>query len=146
MPGPFDRFDNDSKRALALAQSEAVRLGHTWLGTEHLMLALVHVGGVATAALTSCGVDLGTTRAAVVQVLPRVDGSPTEVRLTPRMKSVIERAQRLADERATALITPPVLLLALVADPYGVGTQVLTQLGATPEKVREAVDRLTPPS
>src|SRR5438034_8829131 len=146
MPSPFARFDDRAKRALALARDEAVRLGHTWLGTEHLMLALTCAGGGANDALTSLRVDLNTARLAVEKIIPRVEGSPTEVTLTPRMKTLIERANRIADDRGAPMVTPVSLLLALVADPDGVGTQVLSQLGATPEKVREAVDRLTPPS
>jgi len=146
MPTPFARFDDRSKRAIALAQNEAVRLGHTWLGTEHLMLALTCAGGPASDALTSLHLDLDIARPAVETIVPRVEGTPTEVTLTPRMKTLIERANRIADDRSLPAVTPVVLLLALVADPDGVGTQVLSQFGATPQKVREAVDRLTPPS
>jgi len=146
MPSPFTRFNDRAKRALALAQNEAVRLGHTWLGTEHLMLALTCVGGEASEVLTSLHVELNMARTAVEKIGPGVDRTPTEVTLTPRMKTLIERANRIADDRSAPAVTPQLLLLALVADPDGVGAQVLTQLGATPEKVREAVDRLTPPS
>ena len=140
----MDRFNPDAKRALALAQSEAMRLNHSWLGTEHLMLGLLRDGSGTGAVLSSLGIDLSVARAAVEQVIPKRDVAPTEIPLTPRMQRILARANEMSP--APTEITPRVLLRALVADPDGVGPQVLAQLGATPEKIREAVDRLTPPS
>ena len=139
MTSKFDRFDDRAKRTLALAQDEAMRFGHTWLGTEHLMLALLRCGGPANDALVSLGVDLTAARAGVLLSCPRSAQLPTEVTLTPRMKSIIGWANGMTAER-NAPVTPPTLLLALVADPDGVGTQVLAQLGATPEKIRQALE------
>src|SRR5712691_8919674 len=132
--GPVDRFDSDAKRALALAHNEAVRLNHNWLGTEHLMLGLLRDGGAMGAVLSSLGIDLSAARAAVERAVPRREKSPTEIPLTPRMHRVLARANQLSPEPATQ-VTPQILLRALVADPDGVGTQVLAELGATPERV-----------
>jgi ATP-dependent Clp protease ATP-binding subunit ClpA len=146
--GPFDRFSDRSKRVLALAQDEAIRLKHTWIGTEHLMLGLIREGdSVAARALDSLGVQLSEARAAVEKVVPLGNSTttPSEITLTPRTKSVIERAVAIGRERGVLETRPEILLLALVDDADGVGTQVLLQLGATPDKVREAVDRFSQP-
>src|SRR5438094_3231375 len=137
--GPFSRFDHTSKRVLALSQDEAVRFGHTWIGTEHLMLGLIREGeSVAARALDSLGVELGAARAAVEKVIQRGSGAmPSEIALTPRVPELLARAELLCGERKRNDLTPDLLLLALVSDHDGVGTQVLTELGATPEKIRE---------
>src|SRR2546428_629670 len=121
--GPVDRFNPDAKRALALAQSEAMRLNHSWLGTEHLMLGLLRDGSGTGAVLSSLGIDLSVARAAVEQVIPKRDVAPTEIPLTPRMQRILARANEMSP--APTEITPRVLLRALVADPDGVGPQVL---------------------
>lgn len=137
MPSPFDRFNSDAKRTLAYAQNEAILLRHNWLGTEHLMLSLVRLPGRPHDALASLGVDLDTARASVERALPRGDADVRETQLTPRMKTLIERARQLS---TPSDLTPVHLLLALVADADGVGTQVLAQLGATPEKIEKALE------
>ena len=140
----MDRFNADPKRSLALAQSEAMRLNHNWLGTEHLMLGLLRDASGASAILSSLGIGLSAARTAVEQAIPKRDVTPTEISLTPRMQKILARANEMCP--APMEITPRVLLRALVADPDGVGVQVLSQLGATPERVREAVDKLWTPS
>jgi len=65
--------------------------------------------------------------------------------LTPRMHSILGRASGLRTQQHSTCVTPELLLLACVAEPEGVGTQTLGQLGATPDKIREAVDKLSPP-
>ena len=144
--GPFDRFDSNAKRTLALAQDEAIRFGHNWIGTEHLMLGLLRGEGVVRAALTSLGVGLEAAREAVLKSVPRGDATSNEITLAPRTKSIIDRAQGMSRERGNAPITPVLLLLALIDDADGVGTQVLTQLGATPEKIRAALEPPPPPT
>ena len=138
--GPFDRFDSASKRTLALAQDEAVRLGHNWIGTEHLMLAIVRDAGRAHDALASLGVELQSARAAVEAIMPRrADATPSEITLTPRMHQLFGKAIGMSRANHRAEITPVLLLLALIDDADAVGTQVLTKLGATPEKIRGAL-------
>jgi ATP-dependent Clp protease ATP-binding subunit ClpA len=142
--GPFDRLDSGSKRTLALAQDEAARLGHNWIGTEHLMLAFVRDAGRAHDALASLGVELQEARIAVEKVVPRVAATPRELTLTPRMHQLFGKAIGMSRANHRSEITPVLLLLALIDDTDAVGTQVLTQLGATPDKIRAALAE--PPS
>src|ERR671926_151839 len=93
--GPFDRFNDRAKRVLALAQDEAIRFNHNYIGTEHLLLGLVREGeGVAARVLDSLGVELSKVRTAVEFIIGRGDSttSPSEITLSPRTKKVIELA------------------------------------------------------
>ena len=104
------------------------------------MLGLLRGEGPARDALVSLGVELGAARAAVEAAVPRRTGAtPTEITLTPRTRSVIDRAVGISSERGNAEITPVLLLLSLVDDPDGIAIGVLTQLGAPPEKIRAAM-------
>src|SRR3989442_5274828 len=92
---PFDRFNDRAKRVLALAQDEAIRFNHNYIGTEHLLLGLVREGeGVAARVLDSLGVELSKVRTAVEFIIGRGDSttSPSEITLSPRTKKVIELA------------------------------------------------------
>src|SRR5437899_12790615 len=102
--GPFDRFNDRAKRVLALAQDEAIRFNHNYIGTEHLLLGLVREGeGVAARVLDSLGVELPKVRNAAQSVIGRGDSTtpPSEIKLSPRTKQVIEldvhAAPRLSD-------------------------------------------------
>src|SRR5918995_3433166 len=92
--GPFDRFNDRAKRVLALAQDEAIRFNHNYIGTEHLLLGLVREGeGVAARVLNSMGVQLPKVRSAVEFIIGRGEGKLAgEVGLTPRSKKVLELA------------------------------------------------------
>src|SRR5690348_5823917 len=93
--GPFDRFNDRAKRVLALAQDEAIRFNHNYIGTEHLLLGLVREGeGVAARVLDSLGVELSKVRTAVEFIIGRGDSttSPSEITLSPRTRKVIELA------------------------------------------------------
>src|SRR5205823_2298244 len=93
--GPFDRFNDRAKRVLALAQDEAIRFNHNYIGTEHLLLGLVREGeGVAAQVLTTLRVDLAKVRTALEFIVGRGDDatSPSEITLSPRTKKVIELA------------------------------------------------------
>src|SRR3989442_6624211 len=93
--GPFDRFNDRAKRVLALAQDEAIRFNHNYIGTEHLLLGLVREGeGVAARVLDSLGVELSKVRKAVEFIVGRGEAatSPSEITLSPRTKKVIELA------------------------------------------------------
>src|SRR5712691_6381861 len=88
--GPFDRFNDRAKRVLALAQDEAIRFNHNYIGTEHLLLGLVREGeGVAARVLDSLGVELSKVRTAVEFIIGRGDSttSPSEITLSPRTKT-----------------------------------------------------------
>src|SRR5919199_931041 len=93
--GPFDRFNDRAKRVLALAQDEAIRFNHNYIGPEHLLLGLVREGeGVAARALDALGVKLSQVRAAVEFKVGRgaMGAPPSEIVLNPRTKKVIDVA------------------------------------------------------
>jgi len=139
--GPFDRFNDRAKRTLALAQDEAVRFNHNYIGPEHLLLGLVREGeGVAARVLNSLGIELSKTRQAVEQVIGRGDSttSPSEITLTPRTKKVIELAIDEARKLGHNDIGTEHLLLGLVRD-ESVACQILRDQGAPLEKIRLSV-------
>jgi ATP-dependent Clp protease ATP-binding subunit ClpA len=140
--GPFDLLDDEAKRVLAIAEEEARQMRHNWIGTEHMMIALLRSGSVAQRALESLGVTLDQARAGVFKSVPPKESEVAEITVTPRVKTLIGKAITLAAPSSDD-VRPQHLLLALVADPNGIGSQVLAELGATPEKVRIAVDKLT---
>jgi len=140
--GPFDLLDDAAKRVLSLADEEARQMRHNWIGTEHMLIALARSDGVAQRTLKELGVTLELARAGVFKAVPPAETEVTEVTVTPRVKTLVGKAITLAAPQSDR-VRPQHLLLALVADPNGVGSQVLTQLGATQEKVRETVDKLT---
>ncbi len=140
--GPFDLLDDGAKRVLAVAEEEARQMRHNWIGTEHMMIALIRADGIAQRALQELGVKLDEARAGVFKAVPPRETDVSEVTVTPRVKALIGKAITLAAP-VSDRVKPQHLLLALVADPAGIGSQVLAELGATPEKVREIVDRLS---
>ncbi len=140
--GPFDLLDDAAKRLLSLAEEEARQMRHNWIGTEHMLIALARSEGVAQRTLRELGVTLEMARAGVFKAVPPKETDVTEITVTPRVKTLLGKAIMLAAPQSDR-VRPQHLLLALVADPDGVGSQVLTQLGATQKKVRQTVDRLT---
>src|ERR671930_2389236 len=93
--GPFDRFNHRAKRILALAQDEALRFNHNYIGVEHLLLGLIREGqGTAARALDSLGLDLGKARSSVEFIIGRGDSTvtPRDITLSPRTKKVVELA------------------------------------------------------
>ena len=140
--GPFDRFNDRAKRVLALAQDEAIRFNHNYIGTEHLLLGLVREGeGVAARVLDSLGVELSKVRTAVEFIIGRGDSttSPSEITLSPRTKKVIELAIDEARKLGHSHIGTEHLLLGLVREGDGVAVEALESMGAGPARVREAV-------
>src|SRR6185503_15482122 len=141
--GPFDRFDHRAKRVLALAQDEAIRFNHNYMGPEHLLLGISREGeSVGAEVLRDLGVELGELRRRVESLIGRGDttASPSEITLTPRMKKVIE----LAIDESRILggdghIGPEHLLLGLVREGGNNACIILTHQGIALEKVREAV-------
>ena len=141
--GPFDRFNDRAKRVLALAQDEAIRLNHNYMGPEHVLLGLVREGeGVAGRILATLGVDLKKTREAVERVVGRGESttSPTEITLTPRTKMVIELAIDEARKLGHEGIATEHLLLGILRDNTSIACRVLVEQGAPLEKVRAYVD------
>src|SRR5580765_5080592 len=140
--GPFDRFNDRAKRVLALAQDEAIRFNHNYIGTEHLLLGLVREGeGVAARVLDSLGVELSKVRTAVEFIIGRGDSttSPSEITLSPRTKKVIELAIDEARKLGHSHVGTEHLLLGLVREGEGIAAGVLESLGVSLEKVRAQV-------
>jgi ATP-dependent Clp protease ATP-binding subunit ClpC len=136
----FNYFDRQSKHALAMAQAEAVALGHPAIGAEHLLLGILRAEGPACDALRSVGVDLERSRNALEAVSPRGPGNLLGhggLELAPSASAAIEHADVLRHERHIAL-TPSLLLLSLVSDDDGIVRTVLDTLGASLDRVRAA--------
>src|SRR3989449_1756111 len=140
--GPFDRFNDRAKRVLALAQDEAIRLNHDYIGTEHLLLGLIREGeGEAARVLRSLGVEFSKARTAVEFVVGRGESgtSPSEITLSPRVKKAIELALDEADALGHRQLGTEHLLLGLVREGQGMASGVLESLGVSLEKVRHQV-------
>jgi len=140
--GPFDRFNDRAKRVLALAQDEAIRFNHNYIGAEHLLLGLVREGeGVASRVLDSPGVELSKVRQAVEFTIGRGDAttSPSEITLTPRVKKIIELAIDEARKLGHSHVGTEHLLLGIVREGESVASGVLQSLGVKLETVRHQV-------
>ena len=140
--GPFDRFNDRAKRVLALAQDEAVRFNHNYIGPEHLLIGLVREGeGVAARVLNSLQIDMTAVRREVVNARGRGEStaSPSEITLIPRTKRVIELAIDEARLLGHSHVGTEHLLLGLVRDDGSSACAILKSLGATPEKIRHEV-------
>jgi ATP-dependent Clp protease ATP-binding subunit ClpA len=138
--GPFDLVDDVAKRVLALAEEEARQMRHNWIGTEHLLIALVRHGMSRT--LHQLGVTLELARAGVFKAVPPKEEEVTELAVTPRVRTLLGKAIMLAAAGGEK-VRPHHLLLALVDDPGGIGAMVLVELGATADKVRAAIAKET---
>jgi ATP-dependent Clp protease ATP-binding subunit ClpA len=127
---------------LSLALEEARSLGHDWLGSEHILLGLLHSETTAKL-LNALGVRYSEARAAVVKAVPQRATLPGNITLTPRAHAILGYARGYAQSRGVA-VSPEILLLALSAESAGIGAQVLTSLGATADKVRSTIEGGTP--
>jgi ATP-dependent Clp protease ATP-binding subunit ClpA len=137
--GPFGLFNDRAKRVLALAQDEAIRFNHNYIGTEHLLLALIREGeGLAARVLSSRGVELSKVRTAVEFIVGRGDAtkSPSEITLSPRTKRVIEIAVAEAQRLGHGNVGTEHLLLGLVVEGEGIATGVIESLGIRLEHLR----------
>jgi ATP-dependent Clp protease ATP-binding subunit ClpC len=134
----FDKFTERARKVLSLAQEEAQRFQHNYIGTEHLLLGLVREGdGVAAKVLSNLGVDLNKVRSAVEDIIGRGDRIVLgEIGLTPRAKKVIELAFDEARRLNHHYIGTEHLLLGLVREGEGIAAGVLESLGVNLEKVR----------
>jgi excisionase family DNA binding protein len=135
----FDKFTTRARRVLALAQEEATRFNHNYIGTEHLLLGLIAEGeGVAARVLTSLGADLDQTRGRVMQVIGRGDRPVAgEVGLTPRAKKVIELAVDEARRLNHHYIGTEHLLLGLLREGEGIAAGVLESIDLNLDRVRK---------
>src|SRR5206468_7281449 len=141
MADRFDKFTERARRVLTLAQEEALRFNHNYIGTEHLLLGLVREGeGVAAKVLANLGVELNKVRSAVEFIIGRGDRTVMgEIGLTPRAKKVIELAVDEARRLNHHYIGTEHLLLGLVREGEGIAAGVLESLGVSLDKVRAQV-------
>ena len=140
--GPFDRFNDRAKRVLALAQDEAIRFNHNYIGVEHLLLGLVREGeGVAARVLDSLGIDLSKMRSSVEVMIGRgkETTSPSEITLSPRTKKVIELAVDESRKLGHSHVGTEHLLLGIVREGESVGAGLLQSMGVSLEQVRHQV-------
>jgi Clp amino terminal domain, pathogenicity island component len=140
----FERFTDRARRSVVLAQQEASQLNHNYIGTEHLLLGLLHEdSGVAARALESLGVSLEAVRAQVEEIIGRGKEAPSgHVPFTPRSKKVLELALREALLLDHNYIGTEHILLGLVREGEGVAAQVLVELGADLPRVRQQVTQV----
>jgi len=142
----FERFTDGARRVIVLAQEEARLLNHNYIGTEHILLDLLHEGeGVAAQALESLGISPEAARALVEEIIGRGQSPLTgHIPFTPRAKRVLELSLHEALQLGHNYIGTEHLLLALVREGEGVGAQVLVRLGASLPRVREQTLELLP--
>src|SRR3981081_1623621 len=144
MADPFNKFTERARKCLQLAQEEAQRFNHNYIGTEHLLLGLVREGdGVAAKVLSNLGVELNKVRSAVEFIIGRGDRATTgEIGLTPRAKRVIELAVDEARRLNHSYIGTEHLLLGLVREGEGIAAGVLESLGVSLERVRTETTKI----
>ena len=137
----FERFTDRARRVLVLAQEEARLLNHNFIGTEHILLGLIHEGeGVAAKALESLGISLEAVREKVEELIgPAAGAAAGSPPFTPRAKKVLELSLREALQLGHNYIGTEHMLLGLVREGEGVAAQVLTSLGADLSRVRQQV-------
>jgi ATP-dependent Clp protease ATP-binding subunit ClpA len=140
----FERFTERSRRVVVLAQEESRMLDHNYIGTEHLLLGLIHEGdGIAAQAIESTGLTLDAARAEVEQMLGRGASAPSgHIPFTARAKMVLELALREALALKKSYIGPEHILLGLIREQDGVGAQILERLAAPLPVLRAQVIEL----
>ena len=140
----FERFTGGARRAVVLAQEETRLLNHNYIGTEHILLGLIHEGeGVAAKALESLGISLEAVRSQVEEIIGQGGSSPSgHIPFTPRAKKVLELSLREALQLGHNYIDTEHTLLGLIREGEGVAAQILVKLGVKLPEVREQVTRL----
>jgi len=140
----FERFTDRARRVVVLAQEEARLLNHNYIGTEHILLGLIHEGeGVAAKALESVGISLEAVRSQVEEIIGQGGSSPSgHIPFTPRAKKVLELSLREALQLGHNYIGTEHILLGLIREGEGVAAQVLVKLGADLSRVRQQVIQL----
>jgi ATP-dependent Clp protease ATP-binding subunit ClpC len=140
----FERFTDRARRVVVLAQEEARMLNHNYIGTEHILLGLIHEGeGVAAKALESLGIALEGVRQQVEEIIGQGQHAPSgHIPFTPRAKKVLELSLREALQLGHNYIGTEHILLGLIREGEGVAAQVLVKLGADLNRVRQQVLQL----
>ena len=136
----FERFTDRARRVIVLAQEEARALQHNYIGTEHLLLGLIREGeGVAAKALASKGVTLDDTRKQVEEMIGKGNAAPNgHIPFTPHAKQVLELSLREALQLGHSYIGTEHILLGLIREGEGVGTQVLIKMDVDLGELRSA--------
>ncbi len=140
----FERFTDRARRVVVLAQEEARMLNHNYIGTEHILLGLIHEGeGVAAKALESLNISLDGVREQVQEIIGQGQQAPSgHIPFTPRAKKVLELSLREALQLGHNYIGTEHILLGLIREGEGVAAQVLVKLGADLNRVRQQVIQL----
>ncbi|WP_152188422.1 ATP-dependent Clp protease ATP-binding subunit [Georgenia satyanarayanai] len=140
----FERFTDRARRVIVLAQEEARMLNHNYIGTEHILLGLIHEGeGVAAKALESLDISLEGVRQQVTEIIGEGQQAPGgHIPFTPRAKKVLELSLREALQLGHNYIGTEHILLGLIREGEGVAAQVLNKLGADLNRVRQQVIQL----
>jgi ATP-dependent Clp protease ATP-binding subunit ClpC len=140
----FERFTDRARRVVVLAQEEARMLNHNYIGTEHILLGLIHEGeGVAAKALESLGISLEAVRSQVEEIIGQGQQAPSgHIPFTPRAKKVLELSLREALQLGHNYIGTEHILLGLIREGEGIAAQVLVKLGADLGRVRQQVIQL----
>ena len=138
----FERFTDRARQAVELAHDEAMRLNHSYIGTEHLLLGLIREGeGVAAQALEALGISLDGVRQQVEQIIGEGQQAPPpgEIPYTPRAKKVLELALREAKQLGHNYIGTEHLLLGVAREDGGVASQILRDAGLDAKAIRDGV-------
>ena len=140
----FERFTDRARRVVVLAQEEARMLNHNYIGTEHILLGLIHEGeGVAAKSLESMNISLEAVRNQVTEIIGRGQTAPAgHIPFTPRAKKVLELSLREALQLGHNYLGTEHILLGLIREGEGVAAQVLQKLGADLNRVRQQVIQL----
>ena len=140
----FERFTDRARRVVVLAQEEARMLNHNYIGTEHILLGLIHEGeGVAAKALESLGISLDAVRSQVQEIIGEGQQAPSgHIPFTPRAKKVLELSLREALQLGHNYIGTEHILLGLLREGEGVASLVLESAGVSLDGARQAVIRL----
>jgi ATP-dependent Clp protease ATP-binding subunit ClpC len=140
----FERFTDRARRVVVLAQEEARTLNHNSIGTEHVLLGLIHEGeGVAARALHELGISLEAVRQQVEEIIGQGTIAPSgQIPFTPRAKKVLELGLRESLQLGHNYIGTEHILLGLIREGEGVAAQVLVKLGADLKQVRQQVIEL----
>jgi ATP-dependent Clp protease ATP-binding subunit ClpC len=140
----YERFTDRARRAVVQAQEEARMLNHNYIGTEHILLGLIHErDGMAAQALESLGIGLDVVRQQIEEIIGRGQQAPPEhIPFTTRSKKVLELSLREALQLGHDYIGTEHILLGLIREGDGVAAQVLVKLGADLNRVRQQVIQL----
>ena len=140
----FERFTDRARRVVVLAQEEARLLNHSYIGTEHILLGLIHEGeGVAAKALESLGISLEAVRSQVEEMIGQGGSSPSgHIPFTPRAKKVLELSLREALQLGHNYIGTEHILLGLIHEGEGVAAKSLESLDISLDAVREQVQEI----